>query len=122
MRRGILCVFLLVGLAGLVIAGVFAAAMSSLDSSMHSIATSVVTDWLKPGRPRRDDVAQLRLARGITLVAGLVGTLAAMVLAGLQIRFLWDFFLGLLGLIGGTLAGVMAVAVFLPSARARQQA
>ena len=31
------------GLAGLVIAGVFAAAMSSLDSSMHSIATAFTT-------------------------------------------------------------------------------
>jgi SSS family solute:Na+ symporter len=102
------------GLAGLVIAGVFAAAMSSLDSSMHSIATSVVTDWWRPCRPGPDEVAWLRRARVITLVGGLFGTLTALVLAGLEIQFLWDFFWGLLGLIGGTLAGVMAVGVFCP--------
>ena len=35
------------GLAGLVIAGVFAAAMSSLDSSMHSICTAISNDFVK---------------------------------------------------------------------------
>ena len=37
----------------------------------------------------------------------------------MEIQFLWDFFLGLIGLVGGTLAGVMAVAVFIPTASAR---
>lgn len=105
------------GVAGLVIAGVFAAAMSSLDSSMHSIATSVVTDWLKPRKQMRSEAQWLWAARKITLVTGLFGTLTAMLLAGVEIEYLWDFFLGLIGLIGGTLAGVMAVAVFLPGAR-----
>lgn len=105
------------GIAGLVIAGVFAAAMSSLDSSMHSIATSVVTDWLKPRKPARAEAQWLRCARQITLATGLFGTLTAMLLAGVEIQYLWDFFLGLIGLIGGTLAGVMAVAVFMPNAR-----
>jgi len=105
------------GLAGLVIAGVFAAAMSSLDSSMHSIATSVVTDWLKPRARKREENEWLRTARGITFLAGAFGTLTAMLLASSQITYLWDFFLGLLGLLGGTLAGVMAVAVFAPSVR-----
>jgi SSS family transporter len=104
------------GLAGLVIAGVFAAAMSSLDSSMHSIATSVVTDWLKPRSRAKQENEWLSTARSITFIAGVFGTLTAMVLAGSEITYLWDFFLGLLGLLGGTLAGVMAVAVFLPSA------
>lgn len=107
------------GLAGLVIAGVFAASMSSLDSSMHSIATTIVMDWWKPGGKPVDDSSWLRRARRVTLVAGLFGTVSALFLAGMEIQFLWDFFLGLIGLVGGTLAGVMAVAVFLPSASAR---
>ena len=35
------------GLSGLLIAGIFAASMSSLDSSMHSIATVYITDFHK---------------------------------------------------------------------------
>lgn len=107
------------GLAGLVIAGVFAAAMSSLDSSMHSIATSVVTDWLRPGERQRPEREWLGLARRITCGAGAFGTLTALWLASSDITFLWDYFLGLLGLMGGTLAGVMAAAVFVPAASAR---
>jgi Na+/proline symporter len=107
------------GLAGLVIAGVFAASMSSLDSSMHSIATTIVMDWWKPAGKTVDDSSWLRRARRVTLIAGLFGTVSALFLAGMEIQFLWDFFLGLIGLVGGTLAGVMAVAVFIPSASAR---
>lgn len=103
-----------VGLAGLVIAGVFAASMSSLDSSMHSIATSLVTDWMKPLNRNRTDAEWLRIARRVTLAAGLFGTITAALLATMDIKYLWDFFLGLMGLLGGTLAGIMAVAVFLP--------
>ena len=107
------------GLAGLVIAGVFAASMSSLDSSMHSIATTIVMDWWKPRDPSADDSQWLSRARRVTLVAGVFGTASALLLAGMEIKFLWDFFLGLIGLVGGTLAGVMAVAVFVPSASSR---
>lgn len=76
-------------------------------------------DWWKPGGKPVDDSSWLRRARRVTLVAGLFGTVSALFLAGMEIQFLWDFFLGLIGLVGGTLAGVMAVAVFLPSASAR---
>ena len=109
-----------VGLAGLVIAGVLAAAMSSLDSSMHSLATTLVTDWVKPYAKAFDETQFLRLARYITLVAGLLGTATALLLAGVEIKFLWDFFLGLMGLLGGTLAGVFAVGVFLREVESRQ--
>ena len=37
--------------AGLVIAAVFSASMSSLDSSMHSISTAVTTDSYQRFRP-----------------------------------------------------------------------
>ena len=52
------------GLAGVVIAGVLAAAMSSLDSSINSIATVTVIDLLKPYLAKgRDDRYYLRMAR-----------------------------------------------------------
>ncbi len=62
------------GLAGLVIAGVLAAAMSSLDSSLNAIATVTVVDIVRPYlMPGREDRFYLRFARVIaTLGAGLM--------------------------------------------------
>ncbi|MBX3439162.1 MAG: sodium:solute symporter [Planctomycetaceae bacterium] len=62
------------GLAGLVIAGVLAAAMSSLDSSINAIATVTVVDIVRPYlAPGRSDRFYLLLARIIaTLCAGVM--------------------------------------------------
>ncbi|MHC4799346.1 MAG: sodium:solute symporter family protein, partial [Planctomycetota bacterium] len=62
------------GLAGLVIAGVFAAAMSSLDSSMHSIATAVTTDFVRRFRPKLAESTYLLFARCLTIALGVSGT------------------------------------------------
>lgn len=62
------------GLAGLTIAGVLAAAMSSLDSSINAIATVTTVDVLKPVfGGSRDDQFYLTAARWIaTVTAGLM--------------------------------------------------
>ncbi len=97
------------GLAGLVIAGVFAAAMSSLDSSMHSIATAFTTDFLSKGR---DSDSILRLAKIITLILGVLGTLSALFIAAQDSKNLWDELMGYVGLILGTLGGLFTMAIF----------
>ena len=100
------------GLAGLVIAGVFAAAMSTLDSSMHSISTVVTTDFVRRFFRRLSEGQYLLFARAITIALGLSGTVTAMLMAGIEIRYLWDFFLGIMGLLGGTLAGLFMLGIF----------
>jgi len=100
------------GLAGLVIAGVFAAAMSSLDSSMHSIATAVTTDFVRRFRPNLAESTYLLFARCLTIVLGVSGTITAMLMASIEIKYLWDFFLGFMGLLGGTLAGLFMLGIF----------
>jgi len=98
------------GLAGIVIAGVFAAAMSSLDSSMHSVATVATTDLLKGGA--KDEAALLRRARLVTLCLGVLGTATAALLATYEIRSLWTAFLQVIGLCLGSLGGLFALGVF----------
>lgn len=93
------------GVAGLVIAGIFAAAMSSLDSSINSVATAILNDFVRAG----DD---LRLARRLTIVLGVLGTATALLLASFEIKYLFDFFQKVLGLFGGALSGVFLLAVF----------
>ncbi|HMD30345.1 MAG TPA: sodium:solute symporter, partial [Candidatus Acidoferrales bacterium] len=73
-----------VGVAGLVIAAMFAVAMSNASGSLNSLASSSVMDfhWLRGlgGDHASDDPARLvRLSRGITLVWGVaIGGLALM--------------------------------------------
>jgi SSS family transporter len=100
------------GLSGLLIAGVFAAAMSSLDSSINSMSTVMVNDYYRRFRPGIADRHGLRVARGLTLFFGIVGTGLALAIARLNAPSLFDQWLQILGLVGGGLAGIMALGVF----------
>ncbi|MEC9373448.1 MAG: sodium/solute symporter, partial [Planctomycetota bacterium] len=51
------------GLRGLMIAGLFAAAMSSLDSALNAMASTAVCDFYRPLRPDRDERHYLRVSR-----------------------------------------------------------
>ncbi len=93
------------GISGLLISGIFAAAMSTLSSSMNSAATAYAVDihfrfgWTK-------NVDQLKLARLSTLFIGTVGILFALMMATWNTQSLWDEFQRILGLILGSLGGL----------------
>ncbi|MHC4328373.1 MAG: sodium:solute symporter family protein [Planctomycetota bacterium] len=101
-----------IGVAGVVLAAIFAAAMSSLDSSMNSMATVLVTDFYYRFKPNSADRTRLMLARIITILLGMFGTGCALLMATYPIKSLWDFFLALLGLLGGGLAGLFVLGIF----------
>lgn len=94
------------GVAGIVLAGLFAAAMSSLDSSMNSVATAFTTDWYRRFRPDADDRRRLRVARIATVTIGVVGTGAALVMVRLNDPSLLDVWFKVIGLFGSGVAGV----------------
>lgn len=100
------------GVAGLVIAGVFAASMSSLDSSMNSMAAAIVTDFYRRFKPEASEHSCLRLAQWVTALAGVAGTVFALVMATTEVKSLWDKFMALLGLFGGGLAGLFLLGMF----------
>jgi len=100
------------GISGLVIAGVFAAAMSSLDSSIHSVSTAITTDFVRRFRPAGDETSFLNVARGLTLLLGAIGTIAAALMASQDIEYLFTYFLGIVGLFGGTLCGLFMLGIF----------
>ncbi len=101
-----------VGVAGLLIAGVFAASMSSLDSSLNSVASALVTDFYKRFAPSSTEKGRLRLARWLTVLLGVLATMLGLLLATFDIASLFDLFLELLGLFGGGLAGLFALGIF----------
>jgi SSS family transporter len=102
------------GLTGLLIAGVFAAAMSSLSSSINSLASATAYDYWAPMVGARDDEARI-------LRAGKVFTLIwAALLIGGAILFIplsrgtsaVEVALGIASLVYGGLLGAFALGVF----------
>ena len=107
------------GLSGLVIAGVFAASMSSLDSSMHSIATACTVDWYQRIAPNATEAGSLKLARRLILVLGLTAIVTASLLVTYDIQSLWFFFQKCLGLLSSGLVGIFALGIFTKRASSR---
>ena len=107
------------GLAGLIIAGVFAASMSSLDSSMNSFSTVIVNDYYRPLRPNATDKQALLVARIMTFAFGAVGTVCALYIAAKNDATLFQQFIGLLGLVGGGLVGLVALGMWTERAHGR---
>tara|TARA_B100000809_G_C15126008_1_gene526243 strand:+ start:1307 stop:2857 length:1551 start_codon:yes stop_codon:yes gene_type:complete len=73
------------GISGLLISGIFAAAMSSMDSGINSVSTVIVNDFIKPwrrwrGREEAKDT-DVTLARVLTVVLGLFAMTAAFIVA-----------------------------------------
>jgi Na+/proline symporter len=90
------------GVSGLVITGIFAAAMSSMDSGINSVGTVLINDFIRPlRRLARDDQKDVLLARYLTLALGVVATLVAVLISkiplGEQILKASSSFLGMFG-------------------------
>jgi len=104
--------FLPPGIAGLAIAGIFAAAQSTVSSSLNSIVAALITDFFRRFSPTTPEATCLRLARWLTVALGIFGTGIALIMAGSDIGSLWDTYLGLLGLLGSGLAGLFILGIF----------
>lgn len=61
-----------VGLAGLVMAAILAAAMSNLSAALNALASTTIMDFLKPLRPHHAEGYYLLLARWATVLWGAV--------------------------------------------------
>lgn len=101
-----------IGLAGLVIAGIFAASQSALSSSLNSIATSYISDIHCRFYPKISDRSKLKLAKQITILMGMLGMAIAAAIAMLNIEFIFDLFQEVLGIVAGSLAGVFILGIF----------
>lgn len=101
------------GLAGVVIAAVIAAAMSSLDSGVNSISTVVVIDLIKPHfAPGRDDRFYLRAARWVAAGSIVVMTLGAFTFSRIEKESMNDVSLIVSSVLGGALTGLYMIGFF----------
>jgi len=97
------------GLSGLVVAAIFAAAMSS---SLNAIAATAVNDLYKPFKPDRDDRHYLKVSHVLTLIWGIVQIGVALI-ARHQAGSALSQALSIASLINGPVLGVFLVGTFL---------
>ena len=108
------------GAGGIVLAGVLAAAMSSLDSSMNSVAGVVTTDWVQRLHLRGAPLSETRfllLGRRASVAMAVLSVLGALALQRVPKEGMNDLYNGLLSVTGGASGGVMLLAVFTRCAR-----
>jgi len=95
-----------VGLAGVMVAAIFAASMSSIDSAIHAMATATLIDFVeRGGSAKRSESHRLGLARLLTVIYGLLA-IAAAFYAMAQGRDVIDLLLRWFGFLAGPVLGI----------------
>jgi len=116
-KDGILPFFIMqnlpVGVAGLIIAGVFAAAQSTISSSLNSVATAFVTDvYGRLIRPDSSDQMRLGVARNVVIGLGVIGILVSSFIAYTKVDSAFMLFNTFIGFALGPLGGLFALGIF----------
>jgi len=114
---GILPFFILqnlpVGVAGLIVAGIFAAAQSTISSSLNSVATAFVTDFhARVFRPDSSDRQRLQVARNVVILLGVIGIVIASWIAATGMKSAFDAFNTFIGMALGPVGGMFFLGVF----------
>ncbi len=107
------------GVTGLIIAGIFAAAMATLSGIMNSVATLISVDFydrLTEGTTQKKSVF---FAEIMTVIVGLIGIGSALLLSRFDVHSLFDVSIELAGLLGGGFAGAYTLGMFTRRANAQ---
>ena len=97
--------------AGLVIAAVFAATISTLSANLSAASSALTTDFVARFRTVSDRT-RVRLGQAFVVACGLIGTAAAFVLAHVDLRSLCDLFQEVISTVTAGVAGVFFLGVF----------
>lgn len=102
-----------VGITGIMLAAIYAAAQSTLSTGLNSVATSWTLDIQERLSKKEMSFAlQTRIAQFISLGVGIVAIIASMVLANGEIKSAYEWFNGFMGLVLGVLGGTFVLGVF----------
>ncbi|MGR5061725.1 sodium:solute symporter [Photobacterium sp. DNB22_13_2] len=106
------------GIAGLIIAAIFAASQSSISSSLNSISACFTSDIYARFSSEKTPEQKLKVGRLVTVAAGVFGVIASTYLIMSNESELWDAFNSLIGLMGGPMTGLFMLGVFVRRANA----
>ncbi len=100
------------GFAGLIIAAIFAAAMSTVASVMNSVATIFTEDFYLRFRPQASDRQRLFILKTASYIVGMIGTLIALALAAQNLKSMMTVWIQFSALLGGGIVGVYTLGIF----------
>ena len=100
------------GVTGLIIAGIFAAAMSTLSSIINSVSTLASVDFYEKFKKDATPKQSVRFAEWIGVAVGLIAIGIALVMSRYDIHSLFDVSIELAGLLGGGFAGAYTLGMF----------
>ena len=102
-----------VGVAGLIISGIFAASQSTISSSLNSVATTFVTDvYGRLIRTDSGDQQRLGIAKRVVIILGVAGIVVAAFLAATGLDEVFKAYTTFIGFVLGPLGGLFALGVF----------
>lgn len=105
------------GIAGILIAAIFAATMSTVSSSINSLSTAFTTDFYQRFVKNKIDSHYLFIARLSGIIFGGFGVGLALLMAMWNILSLFDYFNYILGLLASGLGGLFFMGIFIPRIR-----
>jgi SSS family solute:Na+ symporter len=100
------------GVAGLIIAAIFAVSQATIASSLNSSAACVVTDFQKRFMKDKSDKMSMKLTHWTIIICGILGLLVTLVLIAFHSSDMIDKYLALFGLFGVPTAGLFALGIF----------
>lgn len=105
-----------VGITGIMIAAIYAAAQSTLSTGLNSVATSWTLDIQDVFSDNLTDAKRTKIAQYISLGVGVFSIIISIVMAHSDIKSAYEWFNGFMGLVLGVLGGVFILAVFFKKA------
>ncbi|WP_440006363.1 sodium:solute symporter [Aeromonas sp. 102P] len=107
------------GIAGLIIAAIIAAAQSSISSSLNSISSCFNSDiYIRLVNAKSSAEKRMKIAKQVIIAAGLFSSFATIWLVMSNESEIWDAFNSLIGLMGGPMTGLFMLGIFFKRANA----
>lgn len=100
------------GIAGLVVASLLAATMSTLSSAVNSVANVGVEDFYRRLFKRSTEQGAMVLGRMLSILLGIFGTGAALLLARTPLTSIWDLAVLVTGIVASPIAGIFTLGIF----------
>lgn len=100
------------GIAGLIIAAIFAASQSTISSSLNSISACFTVDIYNRLFGNEDDKKAVVFAKIVIIISGILGTIMGLYFINAGQSGLLDLFQQVLGTLGGPVVGIFILGVF----------
>ncbi|MGL5765499.1 MAG: sodium:solute symporter [Sarcina sp.] len=100
-----------IGLTGILLAAIYAAAQSTLSTGLNSVATSWTLDIQNTFSKDMTDEKKTKIAKFISVLIGILAIIVSIILANGEIKSAYEWFNGFMGLVLGVLAGIFVLGV-----------